>query len=431
VTTSPGVGERRQEGRRPGITSRYARTVVRGRVLIVAVWVAVAVATTALLPNLDEAQTGALGDLVPADSEAVDAELRALELFAFPVLSRTLLVQRDPDGLSPGAQARIVERAAAINQGAAPGLRAIAGAIPVTNALGAPPFARERSTTGITYLLFPPSVGRGEREAVAERLAAAVAREEDHFVGVTGAIPARDAQSEAITAALPRVELATVAIVALAVGLHFRALLAPLVTLVAIAIAYFVPIRSMAGLGERLGISVPAEVEPVVIVLLFGVLTDYAIFFFSRLRRRLGEGEAPLAAAEGATAELQGIILTAGLTVAAGSAALVVADLGFFQAFGPGLALAVLVALAVALTFIPAALAILGRAVLWPGGARPAARTAVGRGEARTGGVPLAGPGRGEAAPASLRWAARLRGRGARRTNRARSPPAGRRSWPA
>lgn len=355
-------------------TSRYARAVVRLRWAIVAGWIALAVAAVQLLPSLDEAQTGALGDLVPADSEAVDAELRAFELFAFPVLSRTLMVQRDAEGLNAFEQARVVRRAVALNQDDLPGLEAIAGAIPVTNALGAPPFARERSTTAITYLLFSPEVGRGEREAVAERLAAAVARREGHFVGITGALPARDAQAEAIQDALPWVELATVAIVALAVGLHFRALPAPLVTLVAVAIAYLVSIRLMAGVGERLGISVPAEVEPVVVVLLFGVLTDYAIFFLSRLRRRLAEGEAARAAAEGATAELQGIVLTAGLTVAAGSASLVVADLGFFQAFGPGLALAVLVALAVALTFIPAALAILGRTVLWPSDPRRARR---------------------------------------------------------
>ena len=69
-----------------------------------------------LLPSLDEAQTGALGDLVPADSPAVDAALRAFELFAFPVLSRTLLVQRDADGLTAFEQAHVVRRAVALTR---------------------------------------------------------------------------------------------------------------------------------------------------------------------------------------------------------------------------------------------------------------------------------------------------------------------------
>jgi len=78
----------------PGATSRYARLVVRLRFVLVAGWVAAAVAATALLPTLEEAQTGALGDLVAAGSEAIDAEVRAAESFAFPLLSRTLLAAR-------------------------------------------------------------------------------------------------------------------------------------------------------------------------------------------------------------------------------------------------------------------------------------------------------------------------------------------------
>jgi len=62
--------------------------------------------------------------------------------------------------------------------------------------------------------------------------------------------------------------------------------------------------------------------------------------------------------------------VAAGVTVAAASAALLVAELGFFQTFGPGLALSILLALIVAVTFIPAMLAIVGDRVFWP--SRPA-----------------------------------------------------------
>ncbi len=153
---------------------------------------------------------------------------------------------------------------------------------------------------------------------------------------------------------------------ALAVGLHFRAVGAPIVNLLAVGIAYLVSIRVMAWVGRAVGVSVPAEVQPVVVVLLFGVVTDYSIFFLTRLRRRLGEGADGASAARQTTAELAPIIVTAGLTVAAGSASLAVAKLGFLQAFGPGMAMAVLVALAVALTFVPAALAIGGNRLFWP-----------------------------------------------------------------
>ena len=59
-------------------------------------------------------------------------------------------------------------------------------------------------------------------------------------------------------------------------------------------------------------------------------------------------------------------ILVAGLTVAAGTAALLVARLDFMRAFGPGLALTALVGVVVSVTFMPAAIALFGRALFWP-----------------------------------------------------------------
>jgi putative drug exporter of the RND superfamily len=58
--------------------------------------------------------------------------------------------------------------------------------------------------------------------------------------------------------------------------------------------------------------------------------------------------------------------------VAVGSAALVVAELGFLRAFGPGMALSVIVGLVVTVTFLPATLAVVGPALFWPGRTRSA-----------------------------------------------------------
>src|SRR5206468_11529955 len=102
------------------------------------------------------------------------------------------------------------------------------------------------------------------------------------------------------------------------------------------------------------------------------LVTDYSIFSLAGIRRRLAEGAGRLAAADETTRENLPIILTAGLIVALGSLSLVAGHLDVFRAFGPGMALTVLIALAVATTFIPGLLALLGRAAFWP---------SVGRGE--------------------------------------------------
>jgi len=352
---------------------RFARAVVFARVPIIVAWIAAAVAVTMLLPSIREAQVGALGDLVPAGAAAVDAEERAAELFAFPLLSRTIVVTRDPDGLPAQAQARVALQTAQLNRAELPVLRETRGYL-VPNAIGAVPFVRERSTTLLSPLLFGPDIGQTGRIDAATRFAERHVRPAvgpEPYVGVTGAIAARATQSEVIKEHLPLFELATLVFVLGAVALYFRALLAPFVNLAAVAIAYLVSVRLVAMFGTALGVSVPSEVEPVIVALLFGVVTDYSLFFLSRMRRRLEIGEHPQAAVRAATAELTPIILACGLAVAAACAALLVADTGFLRAFGPGMALAVLIGMAVAMTFVPACLALLGPALFWPSRAKP------------------------------------------------------------
>jgi RND superfamily putative drug exporter len=115
----------------------------------------------------------------------------------------------------------------------------------------------------------------------------------------------------------------------------------------------------------------------VLVVLLLGVVTDYAVFFLHGMRERLNAGEARLDAAHEATAEYLPIVVTAGLIVAGGTASLVAGSLDFFRAFGPGMALTVLIALAVAITLVPALMSIFGSRLFWP--SRPDRAAAPGR----------------------------------------------------
>ena len=93
------------------MVTRLARLIIRLRYPIVALWLAAAAGAALLLPTIQQAQVGALGDLVPNDAAAIQAERRANELFGFPLLGRTVVVQRDADGLSLAAQREVIEPA--------------------------------------------------------------------------------------------------------------------------------------------------------------------------------------------------------------------------------------------------------------------------------------------------------------------------------
>lgn len=348
------------------MAERFARIVVGARVAIVTGWIAVAVTAALLLPSLEEAQTGALGDLVPIGAEAIEAEQRSAELFLFPFSSRTVVVQRDPDGLTTEQLVRTAARVTEVNRNVLPELRDAAGAYGITNAIPGLSFAREDGTTAVSALLFNLDIGQVGRTRRAENFMEALGSSPGTFAGVTGVIPARAAQAEAIRDRLPLVEIVTLLFIALTVGVYLRSAVAPVVTLATVAVAYIVSVRLVAVLGAAVDISVPAEVEPVVVALLFGIVTDYALFFMSRFRSLVADGASGRDAGRRTTAELTPIVFTCGIAVAAGSAALAVADLGFLKAFGPGMALAVLIGLLVVLTMLPATLALLGARLFWP-----------------------------------------------------------------
>lgn len=355
------------------MSARFSAAIVRARWFVVVGWIAIAVALTVLLPSVGESQGKALGALVPAGAEALEAEKRSAELFAFPLSSRVLIVERDADGLDVARLGATARLALDVTRGQVEELDDVAAAFVLPNTVRLP-FARERNTTLISYLLFGLDVGQGRSirraEAYEDRLRDGGGGE----IGITGAIPARAEQSDAIADRLPVVELATVAFIALAVAFYLRSLVAPLVNLATVVIAYLVSVRMAAVAGEVADVSVPAEIEPVLVALLFGIVTDYGLFYMTRYRRRLADGDAPALAARGTAAEITPVVVACGLAVAAGSAALGVAELGFLRAFGPGMALAVLVGLVVAVTFLPAALALIGPRVFLPSHPHQASR---------------------------------------------------------
>jgi RND superfamily putative drug exporter len=340
--------------------------VIRLRWLVILGWIAAAIASVTYLPGLGETEEASLGGLVPQDARALTTERRAFDHFSVPLLSRAVVVQRDPEGLSVAEQRRAVARAVAINRREVPLLRTIVFAFPVLNTGGIVPGSKEEGTTAVTYLFFEPGATLNARASLADSYAASIASAGDPVVGATGAAPARWAQWEAIEDALPWVEVATLLFIALVVGVTFRAFGAPFVALTAAAIAYFVSLGVVGQAGEMLGLAIPREVEPVMLVLLLGVVTDYAVFFMSATRRHLAAGERRVAAAEHAAVEVTPIVLTTGLIVMFGTAALLVGELKFFRAFGPGAALAVLVSVAVSVTLVPALLAVVGRNAFRP-----------------------------------------------------------------
>ncbi len=343
----------------------YARAVVWLRWFVVAFWVAAAAAVYAYVPAYGTSGND-LEQLISVDNPAVRSELQSVQKFGFPVLSRVAVVQRNPAGLSTETQTKAVARAKAVSDGTYPDVKPIVAAVPVMNTLGLFPGSAEDGTTIVTLLFTDPSVTFAGQQAAAEQFVAKHYDASDAVVGITGSVPARVEQTRLVLDSVPRLELITVIAVFLIIAVVFRSVLAPLLALGVAGVAILLTLHIGGAVAERLGVPVPQETQPLLVALLLGVVTDYVVFYFSALRTLLEAGTSRLDAARQATARFTPIIATAGATAAAGTAALLVADSPAFRAFGPGMALAILIGMLVAVTLVPALLAIFGGAAFWP-----------------------------------------------------------------
>ena len=221
----------------------------------------------------------------------------------------------------------------------------------------------------MNYVFFDPAVtGLFEQERETASFAANEFGEGDALVGITGAAAGQVAEWRAIEDGLPLVTAATILLIAIVLGIHFRSPVTPAVILAGASVAYVVSLRTVTWMGDWIGVAIPRDAEPILVVLLLGVVTDYGIFFLHGMREQLDAGAERVDAAQEATAQYLPIVVTAGLIVAGGTAALMAGRLAFFRDFGPGMALTVLVSLVVAITLVPALMAILGQRAFWPRG---------------------------------------------------------------
>ncbi|HVU77630.1 MAG TPA: MMPL family transporter [Gaiellaceae bacterium] len=332
------------------MTRTAAWLVARLGVVLVPAWIAAALAAALLLPGIEQGSGSPLGGLVPTGSPAVKAQLAEVRAFGNTLLTPVVVVQRAPGGLTRAQLRRTIARARAVDRRRRGDLRVVA------------PLPSRDRTTVVSYLYFAPGVPAGDQ---LDR-AGVYARSLDPPGLRTGALLARQTEFDRIQHALPWVTAATIGLIVVVLLLTFRAILPPLVVLASAGVAYTIAVHLLGWLAERRNAHLPKEVQPVLVALLLGLVTDYAIFFLAGMRRRLAEGERRFAAADATARDNLPIILTAGLVVALGSLSLVAGHLSVFRAFGPGMALSVVVALAVATTFIPGALALLGPAAFWP-----------------------------------------------------------------
>jgi RND superfamily putative drug exporter len=150
----------------------------------------------------------------------------------------------------------------------------------------------------------------------------------------------------------------------------YRAPLAASVPLCAIGLSVIVAIM-LLNQCMRMGWELGSIEKTIVVVLLFGSGTDYALFWLAEYRSGLGDSDARMHAAMESTRVTGPAIIASAATTVCGLVMLMAAKLLPSFNAGRALAVALTVSLLAALTLVPAMAVVLGRGLYWPRRRRP------------------------------------------------------------
>ncbi len=348
--------------------------LVRLRFAVVLLWGVAALAAYLYLPPLGDNVSSSLSDVVPESAPAARAESQA-EALSGPVEAPAILVYSNPGGFTETDLERMTGGIRRLNEGPGRPYR-LQRAVPLSVENSVDPTQVDRSLLGKQTLPVLLYFERGTR--LTETMTAVREIREDLEspgplrTAVTGIRPVQYDTKVAIDNNLGWVTAATTLAIFLVVALTYRSLVAPLIPLASIGLATFLTLRILGWIASELDMSVPSQIEPIIVVLLFGVGTDYALFLLSRTREALEEGTERVEAARLGVEKIGGVLLSSAAVLIAAFVLLVFAQLGLYRALGPALALALCLVFVVTLTLVPALLAILGPAAF--GGRRPVRR---------------------------------------------------------
>ena len=184
--------------------------------------------------------------------------------------------------------------------------------------------------------------------------------------GVTGTAAQQLDSQQSSHRAEQIVLLATLALILVLLLVIFRSPIIALLPLIVIALVSQVATGLISDANQALHLNADSSVSTILIVVLFGIGTDYILFLMFRYREQLRSGEDSKQAMASAVARVGEVISSAAGVVIVAFLALLLSTLSVLRSLGPTLAIAVAVTLIAGLTLIPAVVSLLGPRVFWP-----------------------------------------------------------------
>ncbi|MET9662105.1 MMPL family transporter [Streptomyces sp. NPDC006510] len=340
---------------------RIGQSAVKHPWLTILAWVIAAVALVSLAPQLKPTQDQA--DFLPSHYESV--QVGKVQERAFPQQEQPASVavfqRKDKATLTAADKADVAEVVAGLDKAGLKKIKRVETNPQSVSANGKIALANILATSKDPYDADLMKSVEELRERVKPLL-----KSTSLSMGITGqtATAVDTMHSSGNTDAM--IMMATMALIVVLLLVIFRSPLIAFLPLLVISVVFVVANGLIATVSELGGLKTDASISSILIVVLFGVGTDYILFLLFRYREHLRTGQAPKQAMADAVGKVGETIASAAGAVIVAFLALLLSSLGMFRAMGPALAISVGVTLVAALTLVPAVFSLLGSKVFWP-----------------------------------------------------------------
>ncbi|GFZ26765.1 MMPL/RND family transporter [Lactobacillus corticis] len=222
-----------------------------------------------------------------------------------------------------------------------------------------------KSDDGTTWLVqLNVSKNHGTIEHINKQLSKA-AKTSGVRTYVTGADILTDDFSSSIQEGIKKTELITVVFIFIVLVIVFRSPIVPLISLLTVGVSFLVSFSIVTNLVQTANFPFSNFTQVFMIIVLFGIGTDYNILLYDKFKENLGKGMTVKEAERNALRVAGKTILYSGSSILIGFSALGLAKFSIYQS-ATGVAVGVAVLLIVLLTLNPFFMAVLGRKMFWP-----------------------------------------------------------------
>lgn len=182
---------------------------------------------------------------------------------------------------------------------------------------------------------------------------------------VTGADVLNNDFTSSIQEGIKKTELITVVFIFIVLIIVFRSPVIPLVSLLTVGVSFLVSFSIVTNLVNQVNFPFSNFTQVFMVIVLFGIGTDYNILLYNHFKEDLGNGLGVAEATKDSIKKAGRTILYSGSSILIGFSALGLANFSVYRS-ASGVAVGVLVLLIVLLTLNPFFMATLGKKMFWP-----------------------------------------------------------------